>query len=79
MSISNKCKLFQDVDNILLGTVDYSLPGRFFFFGGARGGGGELTWLLGGRERDQSSPTEKKSITRGVWKIDSQLISIEQG
>ena len=41
MSISNKCKLFQDVDNILLGTVDYSLPGRFFFFlvggGGAEG------------------------------------------
>ena len=51
----------------------------FFFFGGGRGGGGELTWLLGGIERDQSSPTEKKSITRGLWKIDSQLISIEQG
>ena len=39
MSISNKCKLFQDVDNILLGTVDYSLPGRFFFLVG--GGGPE--------------------------------------
>lgn len=39
MSISNKCKLFQDVDNILLGTVDYSLPGRFFFLVG--GGGAE--------------------------------------
>ena len=37
MSISNKCKLFQDVD-ILLGTVDYSSPGRFFFL---VGGGGE--------------------------------------
>ena len=78
MSISNKCKLFQDVDNILLGTVDYSLPGRFFFWWG-EGGGGELTWVLGGIERDQSSPTEKKSITRCLWKIDSQLISIEQG
>lgn len=38
MSISNKCKLFQDVDNILLGTVDYSLPGRFFFFWWGEGG-----------------------------------------
>ena len=41
MSISNKCKLFQDVDNILLGTVDYSSPARFFFLVGGRGGGEE--------------------------------------
>ena len=75
MSISNKCKLFQDVDNILLGTVDYSSPARFFFLVGGKGGrGGELTWLSGGIEGDQSSPTEKKSIKRGLWKI-----SIEPG
>ena len=41
MSISNKCKLFQDVDNILLGTVDYSLYCREGFFFLVGGGGAE--------------------------------------
>lgn len=57
---SNKCKLFQDVDDILLGTIHHLSLWRFLFCLE------ELTWFSRRTKWDQSSPTKG-----GLWKIDS--------
>lgn len=65
MSIPNKCKLFQDVDDTLLGTIDLSITMEVFFFFCL----GELTWFSGKTEWDQSSPKEQQSIKVGYGKM----------